>query len=113
MEIIIVNPVSIYSLNPLTAIKNEQLSEVKPLLRKIKIDTRTNGVRLTEGESDDMVKLIEKANTQIISSYPDEYAYQTLFWELQVKYNAKRDKRETRWHPVFIKCCIFLKNKAS
>ena len=54
-------------------------------------EIRTNENRLTS-ESADMVKLMKEANAEIKSSNPDENAYQKLFWEQQMQYNAGSDK---------------------
>ena len=102
-----------YKLKQLRQYSNSLENEVERLSRKIKTEIRTNGVPLSESESDDMVKLMEDMDSEIKNSYPDECAYQRLFWEQQMKYNAKSDKRGMRWHPMFIKWCIFLKSKSS
>ena len=52
-------------------------------------------------------------SSNIDEAYPDENAYQRLFWKEQLKYNVLADKRGMEWHPMIIKRCIFLKSKSS
>ena len=62
-------------------------------------DTLDNDIRSMASES------VELVNHQ----YP-EGSFERIFWEQQQKAASMRDSKSMRWHPLFIKWCLYLRH---
>ena len=76
-----------------------------------KISTAVNNDSITvDGElNEDLKDMVEKSRDEVHKSYP-EGSFQRMFWEEQEKAMSLKDSRSMRWHPVFIKWCLYLRH---
>ena len=65
----------------------------------------TGGMKLTETDSADIQSLIAQP---LNKDFP-ENSFQHIFWEEQRKFNALKNKRQMRWHPLIIRYALALK----
>jgi len=56
-----------------------------------------------------MQLIVDEEKDAIHSKYP-ENSFQRLFWEQQEKALTLKNARSMRWHPLFIKWCIYLRH---
>lgn len=84
---------------------NHDLERVK---LKLKTLIESNNVSITEDLQLDLASIIEEKTEYICGQHPPD-TFQRLFWEQQVKATKLKDKRQMRWHPMFIKWCLSLK----
>lgn len=87
--------------------KRSVTAKVQKLEEKMKKDIEENGVALTEPEADVVNDLIKDAS-DTVHSFPKD-SVQFILWEEQKKYNALKDKRQMRWHPLVIRFALSLK----
>ena len=79
------------------------------LEKKIVSATNEDGINLSNTLHDDMIVMAnENANT-VFSSY-SEGTFQRLFWEQQQKASSLQNCRSMKWHPLFIKWCLYLRH---
>ena len=100
--------------------KNERLSrlhkdnkramlEIKRLKQKISAAITLDGVSLSDELHDDVKMMASAATKQIYSEYP-ENSFQRLFWEQQVQASKYSNAKSMKWHPLFIKWCLYLRH---
>lgn len=75
---------------------------------KLQLLTEVNGVSVDDDIQQDLASIIEE-KTKYISEQHLPDTFQRLFWEQQSKASKLKDKRQMRWHPMFIKWCLSLK----
>ena len=56
------------------------------------------------------IKQIASTNTQEINSRYPENSFQRLFWDQQTKANSYKSSKSMKWHPLFIKWCLYLRH---
>ena len=84
-------------------------SKVTRLKQKISKITEEQGIQLDEVLHKDMQLIVDEEKDAIHSKYP-ENSFQRLFWEQQEKALTLKNARSMRWHPLFIKWCIYLRH---
>lgn len=92
-------------------LKNElddKRKEVESLKRKLKSLTEENGVTIDTELQEDLASIIEENVEEITQKYAPD-SFQRLFWEQQSASMKLKDKRQVRWHPMYIKWCLSLK----
>ncbi len=62
-------------------------------------DTLDGDIRVMVRESIDTFKTI----------YPED-SFQIMFWEQQERAASLKDSRSMRWHPLFVKWCLYLRH---
>lgn len=85
--------------------------ECNRLRRKIEVLTERKGVYVDEKIEEDLVTIMRDENDTVVEEFP-ENSLQRIFWQQQ-KDALKRTRRGCRWHPLFIKFCLFLRHKSS
>ena len=58
---------------------------------------------------DDLHKMVNEHESEIKAAYP-EGSFQRVFWDEQVKASTFNDKRSMKWHPMFIRWCLYLRH---
>ena len=58
---------------------------------------------------DDLQKMVSEHESEIKTTYP-EGSFQRVFWDEQVKASTFKDKRSMKWHPMFIRWCLYLRH---
>ena len=81
-------------------------SKVTRLKQKISKITEEQRIQLDEVY---MQLIVDEEKDAIHSKYP-ENSFQRLFWEQQEKALTLKNARSMRWHPLFIKWCIYLRH---
>ena len=66
------------------------------------------GIHLEESDISDTLSLISEVSPIVESRFPS-YTPQKIFWDQQISYNALKDKRLMRWHPLIIRFALNLK----
>ena len=68
-----------------------------------------DGIRLDDGLGRDMKAIIDKTTKQVNSNFSPN-SFEQLFWQQQQKAISMKDCRAMKWHPLFIKWCIYLRH---
>lgn len=68
-----------------------------------------DGEILDDSLHDDMKQIIADATEHVHHSY-QPHTFQHLFWEQQRKASSLKDRRSMKWHPLFIKWCLYLRH---
>ena len=71
--------------------------------------TATDGVCLDEELNDDAVQLLNDS-TKEVESVHKEGTFQCIFWDQQRTANSLKNGKSMRWHPLFIKWCLYLRH---
>ena len=79
---------------------NYRSSQIKKLIKK-------QGVRMSDGDSDDFNRLIEELSPQVENEF-DRDSPQYMLWKEQAKYNSLKTKQQMRWHPLIIRFALSL-----
>ena len=53
--------------------------------------------------------MVSEHESEIKAAYP-EGSFQWVFWDEQVKASTFKDKRSMKWHPMFIRWCLYLRH---
>lgn len=85
--------------------KRRDLERVK---QKLDMLMEENGVSIDDDLQQDLASIIEEEASNISDKHSPD-TFQRLFWEQQSKAMRLKDKRQIRWHPMFIKWCLSLK----
>ena len=79
------------------------------LKRKISEAAREGGITLDEELHNDMKALVDSSTKQVHSLHP-EGTFECIFWDQQKKASSVKNAKSMRWHPVFIKWCLYLRH---
>ena len=90
--------------------KSQQLKFVR-LEKNLEVLMEKRGVYIDETMEKDLHTIMETNSASIESEFPDD-SFQKLFWQQQMN-AVKTSPRGRRWHPAFIKYCLFLRHKSS
>jgi len=100
--------------------KDERMSRIQQEKRKLNIRisqlqerissvTAKVGITLTDDLHNDVVK-IAAANTKRVHSTYSEDSFQRIFWDQQVQASKYKNAKSMKWHPLFIKWCLYLRH---
>ena len=81
---------------------------VKGLQSKMDHLIDNQGIHLVEHDASDTASLMKELNPIVQESF-QPHTPQRLFWDQQIAYNALKDKRQMRWHPLVIRFALNLK----
>ena len=84
-------------------------SQIARLREKINTAVDRDGVTVDSELNEDLKDMVEKSRDEVYKSY-SEGTFQRIFWEEQEKAMSLKDSRSMRWHPVFIKWCLYLRH---
>ena len=84
-------------------------SQIARLREKISTAVSNDGVNVDPELNEDLKDMIEKSRDEILKTYP-EGSFERVFWGEQEKAMSLSDARSMRWHPVFIKWCLYLRH---
>ena len=79
------------------------------LKRKISEAACEGGITLDEELHNDMKALVDSNTKQVHSLHP-EGTFECIFWDQQKKASSLKNAKSMRWHPVFIKWCLYLRH---
>lgn len=82
--------------------------ELVSLKQRLIALTKDNGVNLDEEVEREIEGIIGDESKRITDQHPPG-SFQRLFWEQQSEAMKLKDRRQIRWHPMFIKWCLSLK----
>ena len=88
--------------------KKARLS-IARLKKKLTSATSEDGVNLSNTLHHDM-KVLAKENTTTVFASHSEGTFQRLFWEQQQKASSLKNSHSMKWHPLFIKWCLYLRH---
>ena len=71
----------------------------------------SEGVRLSREDAADIQTIMEEISDKV-DTFAEE-SFQHILWEQQKKYNALKDKRQMRWHPLVIRFALSLRYASS
>ena len=69
-------------------------------------------IELDEATSNDLHEVMLQQEENEVQSWADG-SFKKIFWQQQKDARMKADKRGTRWHPLFIKWCLYLQYQSS
>ena len=103
--------------------KNERLSQlhqqnrtlsirISSLQERLSSVTIKHGITLNNDLHQDVIK-IATANTKNVHCNCPEGSFQRLFWDQQVKASKCNNPKSMKWHPLFIKWCLYLRHISS
>ena len=72
----------------------------------------SEGVRLSREDAADIQTIMEENSDKVDDAFAEE-SFQHILWEQQKKYNALKDKRQMRWHPLVIRFALSLRYASS
>ena len=74
-----------------------------------KIDTASHNAHVVVDETldEDIWSMASESSVIVNQQYP-EGSFERVFWEQQQKAASLGDSRLMRWHPLFIKWCLYL-----
>ena len=87
----------------------KQLARLKPRLQEV---VTHEGVQVDESLHSDLQQIIREGDSQVSAIAPAN-SFQRLFWDQQQKAASLSNSRSMRWHPLFIKWCLYLKHLSS
>ena len=79
------------------------------LKQRISEAARDGGIKLNEELHNDMKAMVDNSTKQVHSLHP-EGTFERIFWDQQKKASSLNNAKSMRWHPVFIKWCLYLRH---
>ena len=100
--------------------KDERLSRLHKEKRKVSLQLAQlkeklssaftqDGITLSDGLHNDVKAMAAAETTQIYSKYSED-SFPRLFWDQQVKASQYSNAKSMKWHPLFIKWCLYLRH---
>ena len=86
--------------------------KVKKLQKKANRLIEREGVRLTEADAADIQTVMAETSDKVDDDFVKD-SFQHILWEQQRKYNALKNKRQMRWHPLVIWFALSLRYASS
>jgi len=84
-------------------------AQISRLREKISAAVINDGVTVDPELNEDLKDIVEKSREEVHNNYPDG-SFERVFWEEQEKALSLNDARAMKWHPVFIKWCLYLRH---
>ena len=70
----------------------------------------TDGQEEVDDELDnDIREMVKEHESDALEAYPED-SFQRIFWEEQKKASGLKDKQSMKWHPMFIRWCLYLRH---
>ena len=79
------------------------------LKQKIEEVADQSGVMVDDELYEDLRSIASECTKQVHESCPQD-TFKQLFWDQQQKSSSVRNSKSMRWHPLFIKWCIYLQH---
>ena len=79
------------------------------LMDEICVATAITKADIDESLDADLRSMMSNCTDLVNSTYP-ERSFQRLFWEQQQKAASLNNSRSMKWHPLFIKWCLYLRH---
>ena len=67
------------------------------------------GIALDEELHNDMKALVDTSTKHVHSLYPED-TFERIFWDQQKQESLLKNAKSMRWHPIFIKWCLYLRH---
>ena len=107
-------------INLSTPEKNERLSRLHKEMRKVSLQVAQlkeklssaatqHGITLSDELHNDVKKMAAASSKQIYSIHSED-SFPRLFWDQQVKASQYSNAKSMKWHPLFIKWCLYLRH---
>ena len=82
-------------------------SKKERLEAKLRTVLQHESVSVDSDTHADLQAIVKANESHILNSYPHD-SFQYLFWKQQQEAGKVKDSRSMRWHPLFIKWCLYL-----
>ena len=79
------------------------------LRRKLDVECAKSNVAVDVTLDSDIRTLALEGRAAVVENYPKD-SFQRVFWEQQEKAASLKDSRSMKWHPLFIKWCLYLRH---
>ena len=83
--------------------------KLERMKEKIANDAATANTTVDNDLDADLRSTILDSDRDVMQMYP-EGSFQSIFWEQQKKAASLKDSRSMKWHPLFIKWCLYLRH---
>lgn len=89
--------------------RKKAMLHISRLKQKIAAIVDRDGITVDEEMHKDLKAMTTEYTKEIEESNPDN-SFKRLFWEQQQKASSFKNSKSMRWHPLFIKWCIYLRH---
>ena len=69
----------------------------------------TSSVDVDEDLDKDIRDMVDESRDRVRDDYP-EGSFQRVFWDQQEKAASLKNSKSMRWHPLFIRWCLYLRH---
>ena len=81
----------------------------KRLRAKLERVVEEEGVSTDTETHEDICAIMNSNESRIVNSYPED-SFERLFWQQQQVAARVKNPSSMRWHPLFIKWCLYLRH---
>jgi hypothetical protein len=85
--------------------------QVDRLLENISASVHASPAGIDEVMDNDLRVIVTESREEVKAAYP-KGSFQRIFSEEQQKAMALRDSRSMKWHPLFVRWCLYLRHKS-
>ena len=89
--------------------KRKASLQIAQLKEKLSSATIQDGITLDDELHNDVRNIASASVKQIYSTYSED-SFQRMFWDQQVKASQYSNAKSMKWHPLFIKWCLYLRS---
>ena len=79
------------------------------LKAKLELAVEKEGITVDNDTHDDLCAIMDSVESDALSSHAED-SFQHLFWKQQQQASQYKNSRSMRWHPLFIKWCLYLRH---
>ena len=83
--------------------------KINHLQKKIVSVIATEGLNVDDSLQSDLKSMADDCTDEVKCTFP-EGSFARLFWEEQTKASSLKNAKTMRWHPLFIKWCLYLRH---
>ena len=83
--------------------------QIDRLKQKIEDASHQDGMIIDDELHEDLKSAVMESTEQVHKTCPED-SFKRLFWDQQQKASSLKNSKSMRWHPVFIKWCIYLRH---
>ena len=77
--------------------------------KKVDQSVATSSVDVDEDLDKDIRDMVDESRDRVRDDYP-EGSFQRVFWDQQEKAASLKNSKSMRWHPLFIRWCLYLRH---
>lgn len=79
------------------------------LREKLELMSSRSFLVVDETLDSDIRSMVQESRETVKATYPED-SFQRIFWEQQEKAASVKDSRSMRWHPLFVRWCLYLRH---